>query len=61
MSCGRSPSIVRNLQLERGRRSTRVSWTEPVECGTVQRYNMSVYFEMEGRVDWYLNTTDELE
>ena len=54
MSCGRSPSIVRNLLLERGRRSTRVSWTEPVDVwDRTVRYNdpLSVYFEMEGRVE----------
>ena len=71
MSCGRSPSIVRNLQLERGRRSTRVSWTEPVDVwDRTVRYNVSVYFEMEGRVElvwsvsiedtWYVLSESEL-
>ena len=71
MSCGRSPSIVRNLLLERGRRSTRVSWTEPVDVwDRTVRYNMSVYFEMEGRVElvwsvsiedtWYVLSESEL-
>ena len=59
--CGRSPSVVRVLRLERGRESTRVSWTEPVDVWSRSvSYNVSLYLEKEGRVElvWSIRTGD---
>ena len=59
--CGKSPSVVRVLRLERGRESTRVSWTEPVDVWSRSvSYNVSLYLEKEGRVElvWSILTGD---
>ncbi|KAI6648486.1 Tyrosine-protein kinase receptor TYRO3-like [Oopsacas minuta] len=56
MLCGRSPSIVRNLGLERvdnggGRVSIVVSWNEPVDVWNRSvSYQLSLYLEREGSV-----------
>ena len=71
MLCGRSPSVVRYLLLERGKESTRVSWTEPVDVWDRSvSYNLSLYLEKEGSVElvwsvsiedtWYVLSESEL-
>ncbi|KAI6648479.1 Ephrin type-B receptor 1 [Oopsacas minuta] len=60
MLCGRSPSIVRNLGLERvdnggGRVSIVVSWNEPIDVWNRSvSYQLSLYLEREGSLElWW--------